>query len=113
MFAVACLAALVLAAMTGGLPTPAGLRAAPASSWIAGLLIGFYALSATVIIPRFGAGNFVGFILLAQLVTAAAVDQWGLFGMVRQPAGAAKLAGFALILGGLALVQVGSVRHDG
>lgn len=109
-FAVACLAALLLAVMIGGLPTPAGLRAAPGPSWLAGLLIGFYALSATVIIPRFGAGNFVGFILLAQLVTAAAIDQWGLLGMARQSAGVAKLAGFALILGGLALVQFAGRR---
>lgn len=110
MFAVACVVALLLTVAFAGVPSVAGLVGAPGPSWLAGLLIGFYALSATVIIPRFGAGNFVGFILLAQLVTAAAIDQWGLLGMARQPAGAAKVAGFALILAGLALVQFAGRR---
>lgn len=111
MFAVACLAGAALTLAFAGPPTLAQLRTVPAAGWLPGLLIGFYALSATVVIPRFGAGNFITFILVAQLATAAAVDQWGLLGMARQPAGAAKLAGFALILGGLALVQIGSTRH--
>ena len=112
-FAIACLAGTMLALVSGGLAGVANASAAPIASWLPGLLIGFYVLSATVIIPRFGAGNFVGFILLAQLATAAAVDRWGLFGMARQPLGGAKLAGFALILGGLVLVQFGAARHDG
>ena len=110
-FAVACLAAAAFALLLYGMPHLTQLRAAPAASWLPGLLIGFYVLSATAIIPRFGAGNFVTFILVAQLATAALIDQWGLFGMARQSLGAARLAGFVLILGGLALVQFGSARH--
>jgi hypothetical protein len=34
----------------------------------AGLLIGFYGLSATVIIPRFGAASFIAFILVAHFL---------------------------------------------
>ena len=110
MFAVACVAAAALAVAFHGLPTVPQLRAAPAASWVPGLLMGFYVLSATIVIPRFGAGNFITFILVAQLFTAALVDQFGLFGMAREPARIAKLAGFALILGGLALVQIGGNR---
>jgi transporter family-2 protein len=86
------------------------IGSAPLSSYGAGLLIGFYALSATIIIPRFGAGNFIAFILVAQLATAAAIDQFGLFGMARQPVSALKLGGFLLILGGIVLVQVATKR---
>lgn len=43
---------------------PNQLGASPLLSWTAGLLIGFYALSATVIIPRFGAASFVAYILI-------------------------------------------------
>ena len=111
MFAVACLAALALATASHGLPTLAQLGTAPAASWAPGLLIGFYAVSATIIIPRFGTGNFVISILIAQLLTAAVVDQFGLLDMPRQPANVAKLIGFMLILGGMALVRIGNGRH--
>lgn len=110
MFAVACLAALALALPFYGVAGLARVGSAPLSSYGAGLLIGFYALSATVIIPRFGAGNFVAFILAAQLVTAAAIDQFGLFGMARQPATALKLGGLLLIVGGIVLLQLAARR---
>ena len=109
-FAVALIAAIGLTLPLYGAPSLGQLRAAPIASYGAGLLIGFYALSATLIIPRFGAGNFVAFILVAQLVTAAVIDQFGLFGIVRQPLGAIKLAGFALIFCGIALMQFAGRR---
>ena len=106
MFAIAFVLALGLSLPFYGVAGFSRIGSAPFSSYGAGLLIGFYALSATIIIPRFGAGNFVTFILVAQLATAAAIDQFGLFGMVRQPVNALKLGGFLLILGGIVLVQV-------
>ena len=59
-----------------------------------------------MIIPRFGAGNFVAFILIAQLATAAIIDQFGFFGIPRNPLGMAKLGGLALIVCGVVLVQL-------
>ena len=110
MFAVAFLAALGLSLPLYGATGYSQIGSAPLSSYGAGLLIGFYALSATIIIPRFGAGNFIAFILAAQLATAAVIDQFGLFGMARQPANALKLGGFLLILGGIVLLQVAAKR---
>ena len=110
MFAIAFLAAAALALPLYGVPTVGQLTSAPIGSYTAGILIGFYALSATVIIPRFGAGNFVAFILVAQLVTAAVIDQFGLLGVERSPIGALKLGGFALIIFGIALLQLASYR---
>jgi uncharacterized membrane protein YdcZ (DUF606 family) len=40
------------------------------------------------------------------LVTAAAVDQWGLFGVPRSSLDALKLGGLALIACGIVLVQL-------
>lgn len=105
MFAVALVAALALAVPLGGVAGLAQAGAAPGASWGAGLLIGFYALSATVIIPRLGAGPFVAFILVAQLATAAAIDHWALFGLPRRPLDAWRLGGMALILVGIAAMQ--------
>ncbi len=58
-FAVAMLLAAAVTAPLYGVPTFAELRGAPVSGYGAGLLIAFYALSATVIIPRFGAASFI------------------------------------------------------
>src|SRR3954470_6123659 len=51
MFAIAALVALGLALPLYGPPTMAQLGSAPPISYGAGLLIGFYGLSATIIIP--------------------------------------------------------------
>lgn len=105
MFAVALLVAFGASLPFYGIAGYAQISLAPLSSYGAGLLIGFYALSATIIIPRFGTGNFIAFILIAQLVTAAVIDQLGLFGMLKQPIGSLKAAGLLLIVVGIALMQ--------
>lgn len=65
MFAIAMTVALGVTLPLYGRPTAAQLGSAPLISYAAGLLVGFYALSATVIIPRFGAASFVAYILAA------------------------------------------------
>jgi bacterial/archaeal transporter family-2 protein len=110
MFAIASVVAVAVTLPLYGLPTVAQLGSAPPTSYGAGLLIGFYALSATVIIPRFGAASFVAFILIAQLVTSAIVDQFGLFGMERRPIDLVKLVGLAVIVAGIAIMELGNLR---
>lgn len=110
MFAVALLLAAAITLLLHGAPTLAQLRAAPWYSYGGGALIGFYALSATIIIPRFGAASFVAFILIAQLVTSALVDQFGLFGMARRPVDLPRLAGLVTIAVGIGLLEIGNLR---
>lgn len=110
MFAVALLAAVAATLPIHGVPPLSRLGSAPAWSYGAGLLIGFYALSATIIIPRLGAASFVAFILIAQLVTSALVDQFGLFGMARRPIDAMRLAGLATIAAGIAVMEIANLR---
>ena len=110
MFAVALLAAAAITLPLYGAPSFAQLRGAPLVSYGAGLLIRFYALSATIIIPRFGAASFIAFILVAQLVCSALVDQFGLFGMARRPVDALRLAGLATIVVGIAILEAGNLR---
>lgn len=111
MFAIAMAAAACLTLPFYGVPSAAQLASAPFVSYGAGLLIGFYALSATIIIPRFGAASFVAFILLAQLVTSAAVDRWGLFGMAQRPVDLTRLVGLATIAAGIIIMEVGHLRN--
>jgi bacterial/archaeal transporter family-2 protein len=112
MFAIAMAVALGFTLPLYGLPTAHQLGSSPLLSWTAGLLIGFYALSATVIIPRFGAASFVAYILIAQLLTSAVVDQFGLFDMERRPLDLPKLAGLAAIAAGIAIMEIGNLRKD-
>lgn len=109
MFAIAALVALGLALPLYGHPTIAQLGSAPPISYGAGLLIGFYGLSATIIIPRLGAASFIAFILVAQLLTSAAVDQFGLFGMVRRPVDITKMVGLIVIVAGIAVMEIGNL----
>ncbi len=111
MFAIAMAMALGLTLPLYGHPTAAQLGSAPPASYAAGLLIGFYALSATIIIPRFGAASFVAYILIAQLLTSAVVDQFGLFNMVRRPLDMTKLIGLAVIVAGIAIMEIGNLRR--
>ena len=110
MFAIAMAAAFALTLSFYGAPPAGGLKSVPLLSYGAGLLIGFYALSATVIIPRFGAASFVAFILIAQLLTSAVIDQFGLFGMDKRPVDISRLIGLAVIATGIAIMEIGNLR---
>ncbi|SHM59520.1 DMT family transporter [Bradyrhizobium lablabi] len=109
MFAIAALVALGLALPLYGHPTIAQLGSAPPISYGAGLLIGFYGLSATILIPRLGAASFIAFILVAQLLTSAAVDQLGLFGMARRPTDITKMVGLIVIVAGITVMEIGNL----
>ena len=109
MFAMATIVAYGLTAPLYGHPTLAQLRSAPPISYGAGLLIGFYGLSATIIIPRLGAASFIAYILIAQLLTSAVVDQFGLFGMAKRPIDITRLVGLLVIVAGIAMMEIGNL----
>lgn len=110
-FGIATLLAVALALTVYGAPDTSLFKTIPMTGYLAGVLIAFYALSATVIIPRFGAASFVAFILIAQLLTSAAVDQFGLFGMTRRSVDVPRLLGLAIIVAGIALMEVSNLTE--
>lgn len=62
-----------------------GLKPPPKTSlpfyfYLGGAFVAFYVLSVTWVAPQFGVGNAVAFVLLGQLVSMAAIDQFGLLG---------------------------------
>ena len=111
MFAIALIGTVSIALPLYGVPTVQQMQAAPVISYGGGLLIAFYALSATVIIPRFGAASFVAFILIAQLLTSALVDHYGLLRMARRPLDGARLAGLLTIVAGIMIMEIGNLRN--
>ena len=103
-FLVAFLATGVIVAATGAGALKA-LSAQPKYLYLAGVLVAFYVLSITFVAPHFGVGNAVFFVLLGQLVAAAAIDHFGLFGAQTAPLSFSRAAGIALMAAGVALTQ--------
>ncbi|MGQ0563668.1 MAG: DMT family transporter [Gemmobacter sp.] len=107
--AVALCVALALAAVaavaTGQARALWALPAQPLWLWSGGAFMAFYLLTITWVAPRFGLGNAVFCVLLGQMVAAAVIDHFGLFGARPQPLNLQRLAGLAAMAGGLALIQ--------
>ncbi len=104
LFIVAFLCAAVIALATG----PHSLSrfvTAPRHLLLAGVLIAFYVLSITYIAPHFGVGNAVFFVLLGQLISAAAIDHFGLFGAQISPISLTRASGIGLMAAGVWLTQ--------
>lgn len=104
LFVVAFLTALTVALITGP-QAIAKVADAPKHLLLAGSLIAFYVLSITYIAPHFGVGNAVFFVLLGQLISAAAIDHFGLFGATQTPLTLMRGSGIAVMGLGVFLTQ--------
>lgn len=98
-------AACLCAALVTGPQAFTRFAGVPKHLFLAGLLIAFYVLSITYIAPHFGVGNAVFFVLLGQLISAAAIDHFGLFGAQVSPLGLARAGGIAVMAAGVWLTQ--------
>jgi len=110
LFCVALLAALVTTLLTTGFSPLKLAPAQPKHLFLAGLLVAFYVISITFVAPRFGVGNAVFFVLLGQMVAAALIDHYGLFGARVKVMTLARAGGIGLMIAGLALIQLSSAR---
>lgn len=82
-----------------------GALRVPKHLLLGGVLIAFYVLSITFIAPKFGVGNAVFFVLLGQLISAAAIDQFGLFGNQVSPLTLTRATGIGLLAAGVFVTQ--------
>lgn len=110
LFAVAFLCALAFLALMRlslGPQQLARVFEAPRHLLVAGALVAFYVLSITHVAPHFGVGNAVFCVLLGQLVSAAAIDHFGLFGAQVSPLTPMRSLGLAVMGLGVWLTQQG------
>lgn len=84
----------------------AKLGGAPKHLFLAGLLVAFYVLSITHVAPHFGVGNAVFFVLLGQLISAAVIDHFGLFGAQLSPLTWVRASGIAIMALGVWVTQL-------
>ena len=83
-----------------------GATKAPPHLFLAGALVAYYVLTITWVAPTFGVGNAVFFVLIGQLVSAAIIDHFGLFGATVHPLTAARAGGIAVMAAGVFLTQI-------
>src|SRR3954453_21220359 len=97
------LTALVLAFV--GLPPAKSFSGVPWWSYAAALGVVFYVLSVTWSAPRIGVGNAIFFVLLGQLIAAAAIDHFGLFGALQTTLTAKRALGLLVMAFGVYLAK--------
>jgi transporter family-2 protein len=97
------LTALVLAFV--GVPPASAFAAAPWWSFAAVLGVFFYVLSVTWSAPRIGVGNAIFFVLLGQLIAAATIDHFGLFGALKTELTARRALGLLVMAVGVYLAK--------
>lgn len=73
--------------------------------YFAAVFMLFYALAVTWAGPRIGIGNAVFFVLLGQIVAAAAIDHFGLWGAVRSAMDLRRATGIAVMALGVYLAR--------
>lgn len=88
-----------------GPPDRAKLASVELPYLLGGVLIAFYALSITIIGPRFGMGNAIFCVLAGQIASAAIIDHYGLLGAPLVKMDAVRLLGILLMIGGLVLAR--------
>ena len=106
LFAIAFVASALVMALFPGFAALSKIANAPKHLLLAGVLIAFYVLSITHVAPHFGVGNAVFFVLLGQLISAAAIDPFGLFGAQVDPLTLMRMGGIAVMAIGVAITQL-------
>lgn len=82
LFAVGLVLTSVALALVGS-PPPEVFSKAPWWTYAAAVGVVAYVLSVTWSAPRIGVGNAIFFVLLGQLIAAAVIDHFGLFGALQ------------------------------
>ena len=84
----------------------AGVRAVlhePAWLWVGGVMSVFIVLAITVGPPRIGVAATIGIVIAGNLLSAAVIDRYGLFGQDVIPIDRWRLLGLLLLVAGAAL----------
>jgi len=103
-----CASLLVSLFLTQSLPDITRLSQAEPADFAGGFIVCFYVLSATLLAPKIGIGNFILFAVVTQTVTSAVIDHFGLFGALIHEVSLKRALGIALVIAGLVVTQMAS-----
>ncbi|OHV10850.1 DMT family transporter [Kushneria phosphatilytica] len=81
------------------------LGRAPWWSWCGGLLGAFFVTSSVMLAPKLGAATLMATLLIGQMIASVILDQIGWSTFPQHSLSFGRLAGIALLLAGLYLIQ--------
>jgi transporter family-2 protein len=96
----------VLAVNGSARPAAPSLRSVPWWGWLGGACGAVYVTSVFVLIPEIGVAPTVALTVAGQQLASIFVDRYGLLRLPRRPISRSRLAGVALLLAGVALIQL-------
>jgi transporter family-2 protein len=82
------------------------LRTVPWWAWSGGLVGAIYVTAMFLLVPQVGAAPAVGLTVAGQQLAGVAVDRYGLFRLPRRSVTSRRLAGVAVLLAGVGLLQL-------
>jgi transporter family-2 protein len=74
--------------------------------WLGGACGAIYVTSVFLLIPEIGVAPTIGLTVAGQQLASVLVDRYGLLRLPRRPISARRLAGVAVLLAGVALLNV-------
>jgi bacterial/archaeal transporter family-2 protein len=83
---------------------PTGWGTAARYTYLGGLLVAFYVLSITFLIPRFGMVPSILAVLVGQIVATAGIEHFGLLGNAQRPIDLIRAVGIIIMFSGLVIV---------
>ena len=106
-FVVGLIALLILTVISRApLPSFANLAPHPWWYWLGGLCGAFFVLSSVLLIRDLGAAVFFSCVVAGQLLTAVALDHFGVLGVPEHPLSLLRLCGVILLCAGTVLIRV-------
>lgn len=104
-FAVGTAALGILAVILQAKPDMVAARALPWYAWVGGLYGAIFVVAAAWGVPRLGVALTITLMVAGQLLIGLILDQVGAFGAPQHPISLGRLAGVALVIGGVLMVR--------
>ena len=104
-FAVGTVALGLLALVLQTRPDVGAMKALPWGAWMGGLYGCAFVVSAAWGVPRLGVATTITVMIAGQLLLSLALDHFGALGVETQPLSLGRIAGVALVIGGVVLVR--------
>ncbi len=104
-FAVGTAALGILALVLQAKPDMVAARNLPWYAWVGGLYGAVFVVAAAWGVPRLGVALTITLMVAGQLLVGLLLDHVGAFGAPRQPMNLGRLAGVALVIGGVLMVR--------
>jgi transporter family-2 protein len=96
---------LVVLATRDPMLSTAAIQKTPWWSWTGGLWGAVYVVIVIVLLPRLGTAAVIALFVLGQMIASLAFDNFGLFGVPKHPADAARIIGALLLVAGVVLIR--------